>query len=448
MKTTEFVARSRIEAPAQDVYAWHVRSGALERLEPPWERVEILGREGGVEDGGKVELRMRVLGPVRRRWVAVHRGIEKGRRFQDEQVEGPFARWVHTHAFEPDGPAASWLEDRMEYALPLGPLGRALGGPLVRARLARAFRWRHALTQGDLERHRAFAAKGPRRIGVTGASGLVGSALIPFLTAGGHEARRLARPDALTPGALEGLDAIVHLAGENIAGGRWSAARKERIRASRADGTRRIAEAIAALERPPRVLVSASAIGFYGDRGDEEVDETSAPGAGFLADVCRAWEAATEPAARRGVRVVNLRIGVVLAAAGGALAKMLTPFKLGAGGRVGPGTQWLSWISLDDLLGAIHFAIMEDALAGPVNAVAPRAARQSDFARALGGVLRRPAIVPTPAAAVRLLFGELGQALLLEGQHVHPRALERAGFRFRHVDLEGALRFELGRLKD
>ena len=289
-------------------------------------------------------------------------------------------------------------------------------------------------------------------VAVTGATGLIGSALVPFFQAGGHRAVRLSRGTSgpswdpatgvISAGAL---DAVVHLAGENIAGGRWTSARKARIRDSRVDGTRRLCEALAALPTPPKTLVCASAIGFYGDRGDERLDESAAPGTGFLPEVCEGWEAATHVARDRGIRVVNLRIGVVLTRAGGALAQMLLPFRLGVGGVIGSGRQYMSWVALDDLLGATLFALTRVELSGPVNAVAPTPVTNRDFTKTLGRVLRRPTIFPMPGFAARLAFGEMADALLLSSARVQPAALESAGFRFAYPTLEGALRHVLGR---
>ena len=297
------------------------------------------------------------------------------------------------------------------------------------------------------------------QIAISGSSGLIGSALVSFLTAGGHRVFRLVR--GIAPGAdsirwdpavgvrdvalLEGLDGVVHLAGENIGAGRWTARRKAEIRRSRVEGTRRLCESLARLAKRPKVLVSASAVGFYGDRGEEALNEESPPGNDFLAQVCREWEAATAPAATAGIRVVNLRFGVVLSPAGGALKKMLLPFKLGAGGRIGSGRQFMSWIALDDVVGAIHHALITQSLAGPVNAVAPSPVTNAEFTRTLARVLRRPAIAPVPAFALRLAFGEMADALLLAGQRVLPTRLQASGYTFRFPDLEGALRHLLGR---
>lgn len=292
------------------------------------------------------------------------------------------------------------------------------------------------------------------RVLVSGSTGLVGSALVRGLEAEGHTAVRLVRRPALDAGEcewepekgtidaakLEGLDAAVHLAGENIASGRWTSARKTRIRDSRVKGTALLSGALAACTQKPEVLVSASAIGFYGHRGDEEVNEDSAPGTGFLAEVCRDWEAAAQSARTAGIRVVNLRIGLVLSAQGGALAKMLPPFRLGLGGPLGDGRAYMSWITLDDLVGIVHFAIEHKNLSGPVNAVAPQAMSNLEFSKTLASVLRRPAWFSVPALLIRTALGEMGQALLLEGAKVLPGRLAENGYAFRHPDLEGALR--------
>ena len=295
-------------------------------------------------------------------------------------------------------------------------------------------------------------------IAVSGSSGLVGSALISFRTREGHRVTRLVRRAAaggevawdIAQGVrdlshLEGVDAVVHLAGENIAAARWTAARKEEIRRSRVEGTRRLCESLARLSRRPKALVSASAIGFYGNRGDEILREDSAPGSDFLAQVCREWEATTEPASRAGIRAVQLRFGMILSPAGGALKKMLLPFKLGAGGRIGSGRQFVSWIGIDDAVGAIHHAIVTESLQGPVNAVAPTPVNNTEYTRTLARVLSRPAIAPMPAFAARLAFGEMADALLLASQRVMPSRLQATGYRFKHPELDGALRHLLGR---
>jgi uncharacterized protein len=299
---------------------------------------------------------------------------------------------------------------------------------------------------------------------VTGSTGLVGRALVRSLLADGHEVTRLVRGDSQgfrAPGtaavhwdpergeidaqALEGHDAAVHLAGEPIAEGRWDDEKKRRIRESRVKGTSLLAGALAGLGLKPTVLVSASATGFYGNRGAEILREESASGSDFLSEVCREWEKATLQASQAGIRVVHLRTGVVLSGEGGALQKMLTPFKLGLGGKVGSGGQYMSWITLDDLVGVIRRAMEDESLRGPVNAVAPGAVTNEEFTKALGHALGRPTIFAVPAFAARLAFGEVADAVLLAGARVEPARLKEAGFEFKHPGIEGALRSVLGK---
>ncbi|HKY33819.1 MAG TPA: TIGR01777 family oxidoreductase [Candidatus Polarisedimenticolia bacterium] len=290
------------------------------------------------------------------------------------------------------------------------------------------------------------------RVAVTGAGGLVGSALMEGLRgeaetlrlvrsgpSGGERVRWDPADGSIDAARLDRLDAVVHLAGESIAAGRWSAARKERIRASRVEGTRLLASALAGLARPPRALVCASAIGYYGDRGDEPLDESASRGSGFLADVVASWEAEALKARAAGIRVACLRFGIVLSPRGGALARMLPPFKLGAGGRLGSGRQWMSWIHIADVVAVIRLALEREGFSGPVNVVSPEPARNADFTRALGRALGRPAVLPAPAFALRLALGEMAQALLLSSQKVVPGLLRQAGYSHLFPRLDGAL---------
>ncbi len=440
-----FVRRSRIDAPAEDLFAWHERPGAFERLTPPWERVRVVERSGGIRDGDRVVLEV-PAGPFRARWSIQHRGYESGRSFEDVQTSGPFRHWRHVHRFIPDGPGASFLEDEIEYALPLGMLSEPLAGSIVEGRLARLFAYRHRTTRDDLAAHRASRGERPLRILVSGSTGLIGSTLVPFLTAGGHQVIRFSRARAIDEESLEGLDAVVHLAAESIGAGPWNATKKKRILESRARGTRLLCEALARRACRPKVFVSSSAIGFYGDRGAAVVDEDSPPGRGFLADVCREWEAATAPTEDAGIRVVRLRTAIVLSPVGGALAKMLIPFSLGAGGRLGSGRQIMSWIAIDDLVSLILHAIAHDSLSGALNAATPNPVTNLEFVRTLGRVMRRPAALPIPAWGLRLLFGEMARETILSSARVAPLRAIQSGYAFRHPDLEGALRHLFGRM--
>lgn len=296
-------------------------------------------------------------------------------------------------------------------------------------------------------------------VAISGASGLVGTELSALLTSVGHSVVPMTRKSSgssqnaivwdlvhgvANPQQLESVDAIVHLAGENIAAGRWTVALKERIRKSRVEGTRALVQSLAGLQIRPKTLVCASAIGFYGDRGDEILTESSPAGSGFLADVCSAWESEAMAAANLDMRVVCLRIGVVLSPKGGALAKMLLPFKLGAGGVIGSGKQYWSWIGLNDLVRAIAFCVENENIRGPVNAVSPQALNNYDFTKTVGKVLHRPTIVPLPAFVAKIVLGEMAEALLLSSAHVVPEKLQAHGFQFAQPDLKSCLEHELG----
>ncbi len=453
MSNELFARHTNVDATPEAVYRWHEQPGAFERLTPPWIRAGVLSRVGGLENGARVNLLFRV-GPFRIRSVFEHRDGEPARQFRGVQIKGPFARWEHTHRFEPDGETSCFLEDRISYALPGAAAGQLLGAPFVRRELERLLVYRHRILKHDIA-FRNNHPTAPMKILVTGSHGLIGSALVPFLATAGHSVARLGRSGGdivWNPAAgsidgerLEGFDAVIHLAAEGLGGLRWTAEKKAKVRDSRAAGTRLLCETLARLNRPPKILLSASAIGFYGNRGSEILDEDSSGGAGFLAGVCREWEEATRPAAEHGIRVAHLRFGIVLSPAGGALARMLPAFRCGAGGPFGTGWQYMSWIAIDDVLGAIGCALATDKLAGPINVVGPYVTNNRDFAKTLGSVLNRPSLLRMPAFGLRLAFGELADEVLLASARVEPRKLLDAGYVFRYPNLEGALRHVLGR---
>jgi len=456
----EYRLQTLIEGVSPEtVFDWHARPGALERLFPPWERVRLLeGGTAALTPG--VRLRLEAgLGPLRLDWLAELSRVEPGGRgFTDIQVRGPFRNWTHAHVFEPDASGAGCrLTDRVEYEPPLP----SLTGRFIANRLDRAFRWRHRVTVSDLCDSTDYG-QGDTDIVVSGGSGLIGSALLPYLRAAGYRVRTLVRREPknsaefrwhpetglLDPAALENAGAVMHLAGQSIAAGRWSENRKRGILESRVRSTELIASSLARLDKPPRMMICASAVGFYGDRGEEILDEESAAGDGFLAGVCAAWEKACTPAAEAGVRVVHLRLGMVLSPAGGALRAMLPAFRAGLGGPIGRGEQYFGWIAIDDLLRVVRHVIAHEELSGPLIVAAPEAVTSAQFSRTLGGVLRRPAVLALPAPLLRAALGEMAGPLLLASQRVRPARLLQSGFRYRYPDLGRALAHLTGRFSE
>ncbi len=446
------VYSSVVDAPRDEVFAWHARPGAFLRLSPPWQPMRVITEADSLQNG-RAELAL----PGGLRWVAEHQadGYDPPRRFVDTIGAAGLAslpariavRWRHIHEFEDVGDDRTRVIDRVETPVP------ALA-------LRPMFAYRHRQLADDIAAHKQAAEHGLRAatVAVTGSSGLVGSALSAFLSTGGHRVIRLVRhaatdgnerqwnPADPDPDLLAGVDAVVHLAGASIAG-RFTDAHRRAIRDSRIGPTRRLAELVARMPDGPSLLISASAIGYYGyDRGDEILTEDSDRGEGFLADVVAEWEEATAPAGRAGVRVVLVRTGIVQSPRGGTLRLLRPLFSAGLGGRIGDGGQWLSWIGIDDLVDTYYRGLWDTALSGPVNAVAPEPVRNVDYTRTLAHVLRRPAVLPVPPLGPRLLLGDQGaRELACASQRVIPAKLQQAGHRFRHPDLDQALRHLLGR---
>ncbi|MEQ8820932.1 MAG: TIGR01777 family oxidoreductase [Sumerlaeia bacterium] len=455
---------TRLAVSAEEAFTWHEHPNAFERLTPPWENVLVVKREGdGVKDGARWTMKIR-KGPATLTWIARMLDYREGRQFRDQMEKGPFASWDHRHLFEPagDGAVCDYTDD-VRYRLPVGALGELFGGSLARSDLERMFAYRHRIVASDLQLH-AKAALAPMKILISGSTGLVGQALTQFLTTGGHEVIRLTRsPKPNLPekqilwdtrkgienhAELEGLDAVIHLAGENIAG-LWTSEKKRKIHDSRKFGTETLAEALAGLERKPRVFLSASAVGIYGDTGDMEVTEANSPmSEGFLVDVARDWEAAALPAKEAGIRVVHPRIGIVLSPAGGALKAMLPAFKGFLGGRLGSGKQWFSWIALDDMVGGLHHMLAHEELEGPVNLCAPNPVTNAEFTKTLAHVLHRPVGPPAPAFAMKAALGDFAREGLLASLRVKPAKLLASGYEYQYPTVEGALRHQLGRTKE
>ena len=442
---------SIVDHSIDEVFAWHTRQGAMRRLVPPWQPMRVVAETQSLADGRAI------LGlPGGLRWVAQHDPAAYDPPYQfvdalssDGLMSLPprvIGWWRHTHRFSDVGNGNTRVHDRVDTTVP-------------GAGLRSTFAYRHRQLADDLAAHRDAADAGAGRlvVAMTGSSGLVGTALAAFLSTGGHRVIRLVRRDPAGPDErrwdpehpaadlLDGVDAVVHLAGESIAG-RFTEAHRQAIVESRIGPTRRLAELAAGAGRTVRTFVSASAVGFYGyDRGDALLCEDSARGDGFLADVVADWEAATGPAADAGLRVVTVRTGIVQAANGGTLRLLRPLFAAGLGGRLGSGRQWLSWVGIDDLLDIYYRAVYDSRLTGPVNAVGPNPVRNIEYTKALAKALHRPALLPVPSFGPRLLLGEQGARELAEAdQRVLPTKLQTLGHRFRHQAVDDALAHQLG----
>ncbi len=449
----QFIKRTPFPVSADALFRWHGSPGALQRLTPPWERVEVID-EGSVSEGSTTTFLL-TIGPMKMRWTARHCDVIPGRRFADVQVRGPFSAWRHEHLFIPGDGGTSFLEDRIQYRFKAHGVTRLFIGGYIRRKIERMFDYRHRITLHDTALR---GRRPPLRIALTGASGLIGKSLVPFLKTQGHRVTALARHGTAAAGGaswdpdrgiithdFSGTDAVIHLAGEPIGEGSWTREKMERIMKSRVRGTRLIAERLAAMENPPGTLLCASAIGLYGNRGDSILTEDVPPGADFISGVCRAWEDAARPAVERGIRVVFLRIGVVLHPAGGALGRYLPAARLGLGGVMGNGTQYISWISMEDLVGAVEHILFNGEVRGAVNIAAPAPVTNRQFAVTLAQSLGRPALLSIPGPIIRLLFGRMGREVILSSTRVSSRKLAQSGYRFKHETLEKALHFLLGK---
>ncbi len=469
-----YTSRLPVPVSAADLFRWHRRPGAFQRLTPPWQPVS-LRQHDGIRDGDRAVIH---LGPdaVGIDWTAEHSGYDDGCldgggacQFEDTQVSGPFRSWHHVHRMIPE-PDGSVLEDDVTFHLPLAAVSDAVGGRLALGQIERMFAYRHRVTHEDLRRH-SEASAAPMTVAITGASGMIGQALTAFLQGGGHRVVRMVRSraevgrrgpqdravfwnvdqgevdvDALADAAP---DAVVHLAGEPVTSLNGTAQARRRIWESRTKGTQLLSRALATLPAPPRVLVSASASGYYGDRGDRgdrPLTEAAAPGSDFLADVCAAWEDSTAAAQAADIRTVHARIGLVTTPAGGLLPPLAAASWTGLGGWPGDGTAWWPWIALDDVVYALYHAIVDDELAGPVNLSAPEPVQSRAFVKTLASVQNRPALLGVPAPLVRLAAGELADALALKSTRMLPTRLLDRGFRFSTPDLRTALAHVLGRL--
>lgn len=457
MEERIYKKKTLINVPVEKLFAWHERNGALLRLTPPWAPLKLISRTGkGLEIGVKVKFRMNLF-KIPMIWEAEHIEYQENLMFQDHQTKGPFAKWEHTHRFHALGEDQAMMEDQVAYKLPLGFLSLPFYGH-AQKELARVFEYRHRVLKQDLE-HRSDKSK-KQRILVSGASGTIGSILVPFLRTCGHQVIRLVRNRSdLADDALfwdpyhhildlekaGPLDAVINLNGVDISRGKWTRKQRQLILDSRVTPTRFLARKISEMAHPPSVFISSSAIGLYGEGEDRMLTEKDTPGDSFISRVCDQWEQASLKAREAGIRTVQLRIGVVLTPAGGALARMVLPFSMGLGTRLSHGRQYMGWISMDDTLAGILHILENQAIEGPVNLTAPLPVTNREFTRTLGQVLGRPAFFMIPRWVALALWGDMGRETLLTSARVIPEKLMENGFRFEHNTLESALKDMLGR---
>lgn len=452
------------QANQKEIWNWHNSPGAFRRIMPEWEAITPINA-GALRDGEETIFKVS-LGPIKKKWIARHHDVIEGESFFDRMIKGPFSAWDHQHKFIPGKDAVTTVSDNVEYKLPFHTLTGWSAGLTVLPRLRQMFYFRSTRLTNDLIRIQATSDKPRQKVVVSGSSGMIGLQLCAFLEAAGHDVYRLIRKSTKLPpdvnlnkvirwddlsgeifeGEINGFDTVIHLAGAGIADKRWSKKRKKMICDSRVVSTENLSKLLASIQKPPRRLLCASSIGIYGNRGDEVLDEQSKPGNDFLSDICLKWENASERAKDAGINVVHLRTGIVISPLGGALAKLLLPAKLGSAGPIRGGQQIQSWISLDDQIYGIHHLMMTDSSEGLYNLTSPNPVSQKQFAKVLGKVLRRPAFIPLPGFFIRIIFGEMGKKLVLEGQDVRPNRLLESGYEFTYTDLETCLRNCLGRV--
>ncbi|MBT6843101.1 MAG: TIGR01777 family protein [Candidatus Melainabacteria bacterium] len=450
--TTHVEFSALMPCDSKELYRWHTMPRAINRLIPPWENVKIIEHPDTLGSNSKVHIKLDGFID----WKLRISELKEGESFTDTQISGPFFSWTHKHNMETINGNHSLLVEKIDFKLPL--LNGLLGPLFTKNKLEPGFNYRFRVMNNDIKLHNKYKLK-PQKILITGTSGLVGTALFDFLSSGGHQVYKLVRKQAqsedeiawdpeigtINPKDLEGFETVIHLAGENIAGKRWSSKQKEKIRASRVNGTKLLAETLSKLDKAPNSFICASAIGFYGDRDNELCDESTEHGKCFLAETCKEWEEACKALKRAGTRCVQTRFGIILDPRSGALAKMLPIFMLGGGGTLGNGKQWMSWIALDDVIGTILHCIATETIYGPVNTVSPIPVTNKEFTRIISKVISRPAILPAPSFGLRLALGEMADALLLSSTKVEPTVLQDTGYDFAYPDLDSALRHMLGK---
>ena len=465
MVTSTYKSELEVPVPVDQLFSWHENPGAFERLTPPFEPVKVKKRKGGI-DGGEVNPQMS-LGPIPLPWVARHHDYIKNEQFLDEQVSGPFASWNHAHLFEKIDDKSSKLIDKIDYKLPFGTVGKTFGGAFAEQKIKQMFAYRRNITKNDLVSQSKYSGS-PLNIAVTGGSGLIGSQLKPYLTTAGHSVENIVRGrpqkgelswnlENRTMSNLSGKDVVVHLAGEPISkplGGMiplpWTKWKRNEILKSRVEGTKLISEHIASLNNPPKVMICASAVGYYGDRGEDLLSESEESGDDYFSHVVSEWEKAAQPAIDAGIRVVFLRIAPVMSPLGGALQVLGNAARLGSSPPVAGGKQWWSWISLDDVVDVIYHSIINEKLSGPVNVASPNPVRQKEWASTLAKVIwgrfgPLTGLIPVPGFVLKSVLGEFGDVLALSSIKIDSSKLLDSGYKFRFENLEDCFRHLLGK---
>ncbi len=448
-----FVTRVRLKETPEAVFEWHQGRGVVERLTPPWIAYDHLVRRGGLEVGATTSMTLK-WGPFSVDWHSVHTRCVEGSLFTDTMEKGPFHSFEHTHCFEAAEGGGCLLTDSLSYRLPVDRLSHPVMGSVVERDLERMFRYRHLITARDIASRMADGSASLKTVVVSGASGVIGSVLVPWLRSQGHRVLTLVRRKTvgdmeifwdpargiLDPMSLEGCDVIIHLAGENIGDGRWTPEKRARIIRSRVDGTALLARTASRLEQAPPLFLCASAVGYYGNRHGVAVTESDPSGEAFISEVCRQWEAAAEAHwTRPGGRLVILRIGVVLTPSGGAMKRLLPLFKMGLGGGFGRGDQYMSWVSMEDVLGAMAHIMGTPDLSGPVNLTAPHPLTNRRVTEALARGVHRSVFINLPSGLVTAMFGDMGREVLLDGVKALPHALLQSGYQFIHPTLDALL---------
>lgn len=444
--------RTKFEFPSEEVFHWHLSPGAIYRMIPPWEKVEVVSHGGNPSQVGSTVVLNAKIGPFSFIWEVKHAEFIEGKSFTDIQVKGPFTYWKHTHTVYPIGDSSCEWEDTIEFIAPFSILN-----PRIEKKLKRMLEWRHRRLRNELYIERRYPAE-PMRILISGTSGLVGSEVYSLLRSQGHEVVRLLRKGKskkkgggvywdpstgdLEKEDFEGFDAVIHLAGKNIAHF-WTKKQKKEIFISRCRDSWLLSQVLLRMLHPPKTLICASAVGYYGDGGKETLVENSPKGKGFLADVCQKWEESTLGIENRGTRGVHTRFGIVLSSKGGMLARVLPLFRMGLGAVLGTGKQYVSWISLDDVAYGIYHTLLTKEIEGPVNFTAPAQETSRSFSEKIARAVHRPLFLRIGKAPLRFALGEMAEEMLLTSVFAPPEKLKATGYQFVHPTLEETLKSEL-----